>query len=271
MLSDFYNIPFEQMLKDYIKGIKSSENKDLIEKKYTLFYPSIGKDYMKNRELLVVGQATSNWNVEENSWDISKAEKDFQKIIKNSIEESGEGKKGECPLEWINENWKKSKSLSSSFFWNIIYELVEKQYNRTEKNWNNIIAYTNLMKISPFPTGNPNGNEKYYQTKNAAQLFKLELEELHPKNCLIITNLKNWAEPILVEAGIKFKPENGNYVEATAEYKRCNIIVTKRPPPMYPFKHQPFIDEVSKFIVNERSNFFHGDNNDFGKMYPGVE
>ncbi len=82
------------------------------------------------------------------------------------------------------------------------------------------------MKISPSPKGNPNEDEKSFQRKCSAELFKLEQEQLRPKNCLVITNFKNWAEPIFNETKIKFNIENGLYVQATADYKDTKVIVT---------------------------------------------
>ena len=267
MLSYFYLEAYQNLLKDYTNNLKSSGDKYYDEKKYTLFYPIIGKDYNKDRELLVVGQATSNWNAENNSWNSKASAKDFSNIISKSREWSKAEIDNECPLEWVNSEWEKWK-LYRSAFWNLTYNLVKETYNITDENWNNIIAYRNLMKISPSPKGNPNEDEKSFQLKCSAELFKMELEELRPKNCLIITNFKNWAEPIFNEAKIKFKIENGVYVQATADYKNTNIIVTQRP--FHNIKPEPFINDVSKYLVHRPSSFLM-DNTDFGKMTPDVE
>ena len=268
MLSYFYKTPFEQMLKDYIRDIKSNGNKTLMEKEYTLFYPCIGKDYNKDRELLVVGQATRNWNAENNKWNIKNAEKDFENIIDKSIDCSSEDK-GKCPLQWVNDDWDKYK-FSHSFFWNVTYKLVKQNYGRTDENWTNIIAWSNLLKIAPAEENNPKGVEFDIQIKNAAKLFKLEIEKLEPKNCLLITNLNTWAKPILDEAEITYKEvkEKYEYVEATAYYKGCNIIITKRP--FVGGNREIFNDEVSKFLIHKPSKYLF-DNTDFGEMMPGVE
>ena len=247
MLSYFYVEPFEQMLRDYIKDIKSSENKILIEKEYTLFYPSIGKNYNDGKEILVVGQATNGWSPIFTCK--TKNEKDLEKLVDESINFSSEDV-GICPLQWINDKWYDYKFYRSSF-WNLTYNFVKEQYNRTDENWTNIIAWSNLMKIAPAKERNPKGDENDFQIENAAKLFKLELEQLKPKNCLLITNLETWAKPILDEAKIKYNRVEGkyNYVEAIGEYKGCNIIVTKRP--FVGGNHKIFTSEVSKFLIHE--------------------
>ncbi len=63
-------------------------------------------------------------------------------------------------------------------------------YNRTDENWNNIIAWRNLMKIAPADGGNPDADERQAQQQYAAKLFIKELDDLKPRNVLIMTNLK---------------------------------------------------------------------------------
>jgi hypothetical protein len=60
-------------------------------------------------------------------------------------------------------------------------------YNRTDVNWNNIIAWSNLMKIAPADGGNPDADETETQQQYAAKLFIKELDDLKPRNVLIMT------------------------------------------------------------------------------------
>jgi hypothetical protein len=103
------------------------------------------------------------------------------------------------------------------------------------------------MKIAP-TNGNPNSWEMEAQVDKAANLFKQELDDLKPKNVLIITNLKTWARPILEKAKIEFYQVEGEYVEAIGNYNKTNIIVTKRP--YIGGKHQPFVEEIRRHLVS---------------------
>ncbi|MBS0647587.1 MAG: hypothetical protein JSR97_13505 [Verrucomicrobia bacterium] len=201
-----------------------------------MFYPSVGKAFHVNRNLLVIGQAANGWNPK---WFVKNIPSQADRIIGDSIENSSE-ENGECPLEWINKKWNSYK-LFRSFFWNVTYKLVKETYNRTDTDWNNIIAWTNLMKISPADYGNPNNVERKAQSNNCAKLFMQELKDLKPKNVLIITNLDIWAEPILKQANIEIKNVDGNYIQATGHFSGSKIIVTRRP---FFGRHQPFIKEV---------------------------
>jgi len=224
------------------KNILATEDDALIEKQFSLFYPSLGKNYLDKRELLVFGQATNGWSPK---WFVHEVQADSNKLVAESIDYSNEDE-GKCPLEWVNEKWTEF-NLSHSFFWNVTYKLVKAHYNKTDENWNNIIAWSNLMKIAPAYGGNPNPCEIEAQAENAANLFKQELDDLKPKNVLVITNLKTWARPILEKSKIEFQQIDGEYAEAIGNYNGSRVIVTKRP--FIGGKHQLFVDEMTKLFA----------------------
>ena len=238
MLSKNYNTIFKNTLLSFADNIQKTQDNSLISKRYSLFYPSLGKEYLANRQLLVIGQATNGWCPK---WFIKDIPVKADKIVSDSIDYSDEDE-GKCPLEWINEKWSAYK-LFRSFFWNVTYKLVKEKYNRTDTDWNNIIAWSNLMKIAPSDYGNPDSEERQAQLDNCAKLFRQELEDLKPKNVLIITNLDRWAEPILRLANIQTKEKKGNYIQAIGQHADTKIIVTRRP---FIGRHRPFIDELCK-------------------------
>ncbi|MCB9174679.1 MAG: hypothetical protein H6589_08735 [Flavobacteriales bacterium] len=198
----------------------------------------MGKNFLIDRQLLVIGQATNGWKPK---WFVKDIPAQTDKIVTDSIDYSSE-EKGICPLEWINEKWS-AYSLFRSFFWNVTYKLVKEKYNRSDKDWNNIIAWSNLMKIAPSDYGNPNSEERQAQMEGCAKLFIQELEDLKPKNVLIITNLDTWAEPILRLANIQIQEKKGNYIQAIGQHENTKIIVTRRP---FIGRHRPFVEELSK-------------------------
>lgn len=241
MLSETYNTLFKQTLSSFADNIKKSKEDTLIAKQYSLFYPSLGKNYFASRQLLVMGQATNGW---EPKWYIKDVPSQSDNLVSVSINESSE-EEGTCPLEWVNEKWNAYR-LFRSFFWNVTYKLVKAKYNRSDSDWNNIIAWSNLMKIAPADYGNPNGEERQAQLDSCAKLFRQELEDLKPKNVLIITNLDRWAEPILRLANIQTEMKKGNYMEAVGQHADTKIIVTRRP---FIGRHRPFVDELCKELI----------------------
>ena len=241
MLSETYNKLFRETLQNFAINILSTEDNDLRKKQYCLFYPTIGRNYVENSELLVIGQATNGWCPK---FVVSDVQTNHKKLVTKSIKYSSEAE-GKCPLEWVNEKWIELK-LFRSFFWNVTYKLVKAHYYKTDDNWNNIIAWSNLMKIAPV-SGNPNSWEIEAQVDNATILFKQELDDLKPKNVLIITNLEKWAKPILEKSKVVYEVVNGEIIEAIGNYNKTKIIVTKRP--YIGGKHQPFIDEIRRHLV----------------------
>ena len=81
----------------------------------------------------------------------------------------------------------------------------------------------------------------------AARLFNKEIEELRPKNVLLLTNLQKWAKPIFDYNFLDYKLVNDTFVEATANLYGSNIIVTKRG--YVNITHEQAIAEVSEHLV----------------------
>jgi hypothetical protein len=241
MLSNQYNAICNELVTDFTTRVVALSDDVLLNKKYSLFYPIIGKEYYISRDLLVIGQATNGWH---NAWTTKKiASIKIDSIIKEAINYS-QPEKDDCPLNWVNTNWSKS-GLYRSFFWNVIYKLIISQYKRTDGNWNEIMVWSNLIKIAPHDFGNPDIIEKEIQFKIASQLFEREIIDLQPKNVILFTNFKGWAEPVFDFLNIKFEKPNSDKVEAQALYYDSNIIVVKRP---YLANHMNYVNEIQKFL-----------------------
>lgn len=235
-----YNLGMEKTLLDLTKTIELSGNKTLMNMNYCMFYPMIGKDFQDKKELIIYGQHVSDWKP---GFKLTKNSKQIEAIVKKAYEYSIVSRG--CPLDWVNKYWI-SQNLYRSFFWNISYKLVMERYGRTEKDWNHIITYSNLLKIAPMSDDGPPQDVFNAQLFNSAHLFKEEISILQPKNVLLITNLQNWAEPVLRTAGIKFEKEKGEFVEATAAYRGSRIIVAKKP---FTADHRKYLDEVKRNMV----------------------
>lgn len=245
MLSQEYNRRFLQGLDEASVGILAGYGLEAYNTELSLFYPSIGKDFTQNRELLIIGQATNGWQPHFTIG--NEVTHDIGKLVDDAIRYSKE-EGDKCSLEWINEEWtNQDYSLYRSFFWNITYKLVKTFYGRNDKDWNNIIAWSNLMKIAPKEGGNPDATLIRAQRGMAAALFKKEIEDLRPKNVLLLTNLQKWAKPILDYNFLEYKTYESGFIEATANLNGSKIIVTKRG--YVDVTHEQAIAEISKYMV----------------------
>lgn len=234
-----YNLSLEKAVIDLAKSLEQADNKQLAKLKYNLFYPMIGKEYDEKKELIVYGQAETDWKP---AFKLPKDKKQIEAIVKKAHEYSTVSRG--CALDWVNKYWIK-QNLYRSFFWNITYKLVMERYGRTDKDWNHIISYSNLLKIAPF---NEDITPEMFQGQlhNSAHLFKEELSILQPKNVVLITGLKNWAEPVLRAAGIKFQTHDNDVIQATSAYRGSHIIVTKKP---FTADHRKFLDEIKRNMI----------------------
>jgi hypothetical protein len=133
-MSPEYNRLFRENLLAFTKAIHNQE------KEYTAFYPIIGKHYAQENHLLVVGQAVNEWL--SPGFTIGDDASKLEEHIKLALEESrADGE--ECALNWVNTNWVES-GLYRSFFWNVTYKLVKQKYQKTDENWNEVIAWSNF-------------------------------------------------------------------------------------------------------------------------------
>lgn len=235
-----YNLELEKNLLDLQKYLQTVENKSLLQSRYCMFYPMIGKDYEEKRELIVYGQYVNNWKP---TFKLTKDKKQAETIVKKAYDYSTVSRG--CPLDWVNKYWIK-QNIYRSFFWNIVYKLTMERYGRNEKDWNHIITYSNLIKITDTKSDTVQPDVFKAQLPHSAHLFKEELSLLQPKNVVLITGLNNWAEPVLKTAGIRFQSHSDGHVQATGAYRGSHIIVADRP---FNTSHREFLDSIKRNMV----------------------
>lgn len=222
----------------------SKQNDD--DNEFVDFYPSFGIKRSEKTDLLIFGQAVNGWG----SGFSTQEELSFDKI-QSSIYASNSflEEKNHSPLDWVNVQWSNSVYNSycedecirnfynnkyrtcRSFFWNVTYKLVSDYYglNRHSRDWAKKLVWSNLYKIAP-DGRNPNSNERNLQQEISSELVMLEIEELNPKYCIVLTN-QNWWQPFQNF----LKPTSFEDINLPSEivcyekYKQTQIIVTNRP------------------------------------------
>lgn len=235
-----YNLGMEKTLQDLYKSLYNEDDKSLLNERCCLFYPMIGKEFYEKKALIVYGQYVNDWKP---AFKLTKDKKQIENIVKKALDYSTVSRG--CALDWVNRYWV-SQELYRSFFWNITNKLSVERYGRNDKDWNHILAYSNLFKIAP-QKGNTLPEEMFKaQLTNTAHLFKEEMSLLQPKNVVLITNLQNWAEPVMKAAGIRFETHKEGYVQATGAYRGSRIIVTQKP---FTASHREFLDDIKREMV----------------------
>jgi hypothetical protein len=238
-LSSSYNTKMLELLNHFQnnKQLKQSQS----DKEYCLFYPSFG--VLKNNipiDFLIYGQAVNGW-----ANDFSFGDKKDMDFVAKAIEFSNTINEGELsPLDWVNINWTNSTKLNAkeqsriegyqvfrSFFWNVCYKLVSDYYglDREKRCWCKHMVWSNLMKIAPKNSGNPNWKDRIEQKAGCIELFKMELDELNPKFAILLTNYL-WAEEFVKALKCKSIVQDADAnIQFIGQYNETQVIVTKRP------------------------------------------
>lgn len=235
---------YDKLFKANLISFKEEYLKRKPDRDYTLFYPQVGKDYRDDSLVLLVGRAPNGWGV---TWGKSD---DIDKKVSESKEYSETTDPGQnCPLDWLNDDWnnkEKNYKLYRSAFWNVSYKFIQRQFEKNDSNWQNIIAWSNLMKISPAEGWNPTTPEWSWQLDTSVKLITKEIEELSPKYVLMLTGL-DWSEDFTkaFQEHDDHKPYYNDTVKAVYIHHKTKIIVTDRPEGKI---QEEFVKDVSDHI-----------------------
>ena len=223
------------------------------QRRYTDFYPSIGVEEGNNTDVLVYGQAVGGWHPElDYSKDIPGGRAEESKRYSN------EPFPGHSPLDWVNVLWtdgtlkKRSEDEQahyegrengyrawSSFFWQTTIALMQHRLRITDDEawgWHKGLVWSNLYKIAPQDYTiaeakekfNPTESDRALQRPEAVELVRMELEELRPKLCVVLTNDTWWAPFRKGLATNSVATPIGEHLESVEQYKDTRIVVVKR-------------------------------------------
>ncbi len=244
---------YDELFMENIRAFNNAAAKG--EKYYCAFYPSFGSEG-KKFEFIIYGQSIKGWK----PWFKTTDQINDNDFLKESIAHSNsfysDGKKdNHSPLDWVNFRWSRGayKELCNtgntyyndqewgdyfafrSFFWNITYKLIARYYGLDEngRDWVKEIVWSNLYKIAPAERKNPSEEECTWQQGKSIELVKIEIEEIRPKYCIVLTN-DDWWSPFrekLKTKEISDIKKGYEYIQSYEQYHGSNtrIIVTKRP------------------------------------------
>jgi len=223
-LSNDYKKLFAELQPSFKNHIASTR---YAEKKYTLFFPMVGPLFEMGSDLMVVGRACNGW-IE--GWDCLERESD--EVTGRSISVSEDK-----PMQWVLDRWSSDYAQSHpddtcnikrSSFWRAIRKLALRTNQCDERDWALHLVWSNVMKISPYQSGNPNNTEWYAQLDLCKELFRRELAELKPKHVLLIT-AESWGADFVSSLGVEHEQTKGTHVAAIADHGSSRIILTGRP------------------------------------------
>jgi len=212
------------------------------------FYPSFGIKPNETCDMLFYGQALNGWTAGFDVYAEIPDDKILQSIMSSNKYFS---ELNHTPLDWVNVKWSNSvfnsivkdedaKAFYSdgrdyrtfrSFFWKVVFKLTSDFYglDRASFDWAKRTVWSNLYKITE-DGANPNSFLREQQFKLSAELIKLEIEELKPKYCIVLTNY-DWWEPFGIELGTKSIPydKDLNNIASFEQLNETKFIITTRP------------------------------------------
>src|SRR4030067_2277110 len=144
-----HNIMSRNYEDTYIRMLSEIGKSKIKNVPLTAFWPVIGNAYIPGKGCLIIGRAVNGW--EKLGWEISELADDEKCHIRaNAIRTVTE----EMSMSWVQKlagpNDVYNTNLSS--FWRVIKQVVL-EFNKADNNWSELIAWTNLCKVSPHKGG----------------------------------------------------------------------------------------------------------------------
>jgi hypothetical protein len=240
-----YRREMRELVRDFCNKIPEKAINET--KQFALFWPVIGRDYLKEDiKLLIIGRATNGWGEkDDNIWFNQKAmdETEIETIIQGSFNYI-QTEKNDCPFDWIKDPKYK---MTRSAFWRVVKEVIMSFYNKSENDCYYPIAWSEMCKIAPAEGKNPNARETDIQWNKCMELISLEIKMLKPKNVLFMTGWE-WAKYYFEKEHIKttYKSRKPAGVEATGDAFGANIIVAPHPERK---KQDPIVKAIKESLV----------------------
>lgn len=221
---------------------------------YTDFYPSIGVPEGGKVDLLVYGQAVGGWHRE-----LDFAQDDLKGRTEESRSYSNTAIGDHSPLEWVNVLWSDGEKkrytpeeqahyvlreneyrAHRSFFWQVTTKLLAPRHTLLDdRHWTRHMVWSNLYKITPQwweqkdgnstkRSANPTEADRILQRPECIDLVRMELNELRPKACVVLTNDAWWAHFRRGLPTNEVKMEHGPTIDSVEDYEGTRIVVVKR-------------------------------------------
>lgn len=259
LYKEIYNI-----FKGKVFNVLDSDNKTLIKdndishlSRFTLM-EGVNYDHQSNIRMLLVGRAPNGWG--EN---LAVSDDDF---AHGALDEYSlrhfdwvEKENGMLVSKYLDSHGSYITYKLAAFFTyaeDIFYRLTNIIPNENEK-WLDYIAWSNLYKISPPNTGNPEGEMEFLQRDICKRILLNDIELCNPTHILFFTGYENMFEHFHTEfPNVKYigkncsrgKNKNDIYVEAAGTYKDAKVVVCCRPE--YRNKEQLVSDVIKYFNIN---------------------
>lgn len=202
-----------------------------------------GKYFSNNeRKFMLIGRATNGWGsldvLSKQDFGID-AESQFNSLKRWSWIESVNGILYST-YDREEKNLTKRYCIDKKPYWTYTKAIWEQLPGmiHSDEIWMENIAWSNLYKVSPSQSNNPDWNSQEIQRKACIEILKKELEAYKPTHILAITGY-DWFKPFSIlfddvyDIGkrniLRGKNKNEVYVEGIATYETAKVVIACRP------------------------------------------
>lgn len=231
--------------KEEVFDVLSSDNRTIIKdvdishlSRFTLM-KGVNYDNQDNTRMLLIGRAPNGWG--ENS---ASSSDDFACGALNDYISRHfdwvEKENGILVSKYFDTNGLLATYKLAAFFTyaeDIFHRLTNIIPNDNEK-WLDYIAWSNLYKVSPPNTGNPEGEMEFLQRDICKEILLNDIKLCEPTHILFFTGYENMFEHFHSDfPDVKYigkncsrgKNRNNIFVEAAGHYNNAKVVVCCRP------------------------------------------
>jgi hypothetical protein len=191
---------------------------------YAAMWPMRGCRW--NNGTLVVGRAVNGWD--ETEWRVHDAvtRQGRRRIVARSRAVSEP--ESYCPMTWVTDCWGARRgeySSKTSAFWRTVLNIIGADEGSC---WPCTISWSNLYKVAPASGGNPSPALRGLMLDRAADMLRMELAALRPRQVLVLAG-RDWFAPFEKTLGLRVDWGRGDLLHGTASKGRATWVITAHP------------------------------------------
>lgn len=182
----------------------------------------------KSFRLMYVGRAVNGW---ERDWQRGSIDDLVEQSFKNDFDMSS------IAGGVVEDKDGKKYNFNRSPFWQLCKKITD-MYG-IKDDWSDSLAWSNLYKVAPFETKNPNNKLIKETIEGCANILNSEISYLHPTHIVFVTDAW-WYAPVGINeeafsnsVGVKVTPNTksiivGSGISEAFEFSP-KVVITKRP------------------------------------------
>ena len=212
-----------EMVGDLLTNVHQDLYRDR-QRPLTLFVPRQGSKY--DGRMMLIGRAVNGWKHDFILDDV--ADEEGRTRFLDGVHRKED--QADCPMKWVADLWPRPKgkySTSRSAYWRAARK-VAAHLGIRGSDWPSHLAWSNLYKVSPAGTGNPDSELRRAQLDACRRLLRWEVEHFQPKVIVALTGWW-WFRDFAEALGADVEVIRDEPVEAVGRVGESLLVVAPHP------------------------------------------